>query len=116
MRYRTSLCLATLFLLCFTIATWSTPLPILPAEGRSQPTPDNQSLSGQITSVGDAEFSVQVAKNKDISTVQFMIDDKTKVEGKLAVGAQATVEYRSNEGKNIAVRVIVTPTSGMNSY
>jgi len=28
---------------------------------------------------------------------------KTKVEA-LAVGAQATVEYRSNEGKNIAVQ------------
>jgi hypothetical protein len=59
---------------------------------------------------------VQVAKNKDASIVQFLIDDKTKVEGKLAVGAQATVEYRSEEGKNIAVRVIVTPTSGMSSY
>ena len=115
MRFRTSLCLATLFLFCFTIATWSTPYPIL-AAGHSLPTPENQSLSGQITSVGDAEFSVQVAKNKDISTVQFMVDDKTKVEGKLAVGAQATVEYRSNEGKNIAVHVIVTPTSGMNSH
>src|SRR6266850_394566 len=88
MRFRTSMCLATLFLFCFTIAAWSTPHPIL-AAGHSQPTPDNQSLSGQITSVGDAEFSV---------------------------GAQATVEYRSNEGKNIAVHVIVTPTSGMNSY
>jgi hypothetical protein len=115
MRFRTSLCLATLFLFCFTFAAWSTPLPIL-AEGHSEPHPDNQSLSGQIISVGDAEFSVQVAKNKDASTVQFMVDNKTKVEGKLAVGAQATVEYRSNEGKNIAVHVIVTPTSGMNSY
>jgi hypothetical protein len=115
MRFRTSLFLVTAFLFCFTIAAWSTPLPIL-AAGPSQPIPDNQSLSGQIISVGDAEFSVQVAKNKDVSTVQFMVDDKTKVEGKLAVGAQATVEYRSNEGKNIAVRVIVTPASGMNSY
>ena len=113
MRFRTSLVLATLFVVCFTIAAWSAPYPIL-AAGHSEPTPDNQSLSGQITAVGDAEFSVQVAKNKDISTVQFMVDDQTKVEGKLAVGAQATVEYRSNEGKNIAVRVIVTPTSGMN--
>jgi hypothetical protein len=115
MRFRTSLCLATLFLFCFAIAAWSTPLSIL-AEGHSEASPDNQSLSGQIISVGDAEFSVQVAKNKDASTVQFMVDNKTKVEGKLAVGAQATVEYRSNEGKNIAVHVIVTPTSGMNSY
>ena len=115
MRFRTSLCLATLFLFCLTIAAWSTPYPILGAD-HSQPTPENQSLSGQITSVGNAVFSVQVAKNKDASIVQFVIDDKTKVEGKLAVGAQATVEYRSDEGKNIAVHVIVTPTSGMNSY
>jgi hypothetical protein len=114
MRFRTSLCLATLFLFFFTITAWSTPHPIL-AAGYSEPIPDNQSLSGQITSVGDAEFSVQVAKNKDSSTVQFMVDDQTKVEGKLAVGAQATVEYRSNEGKNIAVRVIVTATSGLHS-
>jgi hypothetical protein len=104
-----------MFLVCFTIAAWSKPLPTQPAADRLQPGPDNQSLSGQITSVGDAEFSVQVAKNKDISTVQFLVDDKTTVEGKLAVGAQATVEYRSNEGKNIAVRVIVTPASGMSA-
>jgi hypothetical protein len=115
MRFRVSLCLATLFLFCITIPAWSTPLPIL-AVNHSQPIPDNQSLSGQITAVSAAQFSVQVAKNKDASIVQFVIDDKTKVEGKLAVGAQATVEYRSEEGKNIAVRVIVTPTSGMSSY
>jgi hypothetical protein len=32
------------------------------------------------------------------------------------VGARATVEYRSSEGKNIAVHVIVTPASGMSLY
>lgn len=102
MRFRTSMFLVTLFVACFTIAAWSTPL--------------TQSLSGKIASVGDAEFSVQVTKDQDVNTVQFLVDDKTKVEGKLSVGAQATVEYRSNEGKNIAVRVIVTPASGMSSY
>jgi hypothetical protein len=111
MRFRASMFLVTLFVACFTIAAWSTPLPAQPATGAPQPTPDNQPLSGQITSIGDTEFSVQVAKNKDVSTVHFLIDDKTKVEGKLAVGAQATVEYRSDEGKNIAVHVIVTPAS-----
>jgi len=116
MRFRTSLVLATLFVVCFTIAAWSAPLPALPVVDHVSPGPDNQSLSGTVASVGDAEFSLQVAKNQDVNTVQFMVDDKTKVEGKLAVGAQATVEYRSNEGKNIAVRVIVTPASGMNSY
>jgi hypothetical protein len=81
-----------------------------------QPTPDNQSLSGKIASIGDAEFSVQVMKNQDVNTVQFQVDGKTRVEGKLTVGAQATVEYRSDAGKNIAVRVIVTPASGMNLF
>jgi len=112
MRFRGSLCLATLFLVCFTIAAWSTPPAAHSAAGPLKPTPDNQSLSGQITSIGDAEFSVQVAKNKDASTVQFLVDDKTTVEGKLAVGARAKVEYRSTEGRNIAVHVIVTPVTG----
>jgi hypothetical protein len=116
MRFRASMFLATLFVACFTIAAWSTPLPAQPAAGDPQPIPDNQSLSGTIAAIGDAEFSVQVAKDKDVSTVQFLVDDKTKVEGKLAVGAQATVEYRSNEGKNIAVHVIVTPASSMSLY
>jgi hypothetical protein len=113
MRFRTSLFLATLFLTYFTIAAWSTPLPAQPVADRLQPAPDNQSLSGQILSVGDAEFSVQVKKNQDVNTVQFLVDDKTTVEGKLTVGAQATVEYRSNDGKNIAVHVIVRPAAGI---
>jgi hypothetical protein len=108
--------LATLFVACFTIAAWSTPPTVRPSPRPLLPTPDTQSLSGKIASVGDAEFSVQVTKGQDVHTVQFLVDDKTKVEGKLAVGAQATVEYRSNADKNIAVRVIVTPTSGMSWY
>ena len=114
MRFRTSLVLATVFVVCFTIAAWSAPLPSVPEADHLSPTPDNQSVSGTVAAIGDAEFSLQVTKNQEVNTVQFLVDDKTKVEGKLAVGAQATVEYRSNEGKNIAVHVIVTPTSGMN--
>jgi hypothetical protein len=112
MRFRASMCLVTLFVVCFTIAAWSTPLRALPGAGHGQPAPDSQTLSGTIASVGDAEFSVQAAKNKDASPVQFAVDDKTKVEGKLTVGAQATVEYRSDAGRNIAVHVVVIPASG----
>jgi hypothetical protein len=116
MRFRTSMCLATLFLACFTIAAWSTPPTAQPSGDPRLPAPDTQALSGKIASVGDAEFSVQVTKDREVNIVQFLVDDKTKVEGKLAVGAQATVEYRSNEDRNIAVHVIVTPASGMSSY
>lgn len=115
MRFRASMVLATLFLACFTIAAWSTPLTVQPSPDPLPATPDTQSLSGKIAAVGDAEFSVQVTKDRNVNTVQFLVDDETKVEGKLAVGAQATVEYRSNADKNIAVHVIVTPASGKSS-
>ena len=114
MRFRTSLCLATLFLVCFTMAAWCTPLPAHSAAVNLQPTPDKQSLSRQMASVGDREFSVQVRKDQGVNTVQFLVDGKTKVQGKLAVGAEVNVGYRSEEGSNIALRVMVTPGSGMN--
>lgn len=116
MRFRTALCLVTLFLACFTVAAWSSPVPERLVPNDRQPVPDNQSLSGKIASVGDAAFALEVAKGKEVNTVQFLVDDQTKVEGKLAVGAQATVEYRSNNGNNIAVRVVVVPSSGMSLY
>ncbi len=116
MRFRTALCLTTLFLACFTVAAWSAPVPDRLAPCDPQPTPENQSLSGKIASIGDAAFALEVAKGKDVNTVQFMVDEQTKVEGKLAVGAQATVEYRSNADKNIAVHVVVVPNSGMSLY
>ena len=95
MRIQTALCSAGLSLNCFTIAAWSAPVPGRLASGNLLPVPDkNQSLSGNISSVGDAEFSADVQKNQDVNTVQFPVDDNTKVEGKLAVGVHATVEYR----------------------
>jgi len=116
MRLRTALTLATLFFVCFTIAAWSTPVPdrLIPASPSI--TPDNPSLSGKIASVSDAAFSIEITKNQERKVVEFQVDGDTKIEGKLAVGSQATVEYRSNGGNNVALRVVVTPASGIRSY
>ncbi|HYL84158.1 MAG TPA: DUF5666 domain-containing protein [Candidatus Angelobacter sp.] len=114
MRFRTALCLATLFLVCFTVAAWSTPVPdqlLL----TNTALPDNQSLSGKIAAVTDAAFSLEIVKNQEHKTIEFQVDADTKVEGKLTVGSQATVEYRSNQGQYVAVRVVVTPSSGMSA-
>jgi hypothetical protein len=35
------------------------------------------------------------------------------MEGQLAIGANATVDYRSSGGKNMATGVIVVPDSGL---
>lgn len=117
MRFRTILGFATLFLACFTIAVCSQPLPAGLNGHSSRAGAENQSLSGKISSVGDASFAVDIVKeNQAPKTVQFLVDDKTRVEGKLTVGAQASVEYRADNGANIAVHVVVTPSSGAGRY
>lgn len=111
-RFRAILALPALFLFSFAITTLAQPLP---RPGTAKALPENQSVSGKISSVGDAQFTVAVARDKDkqsLQNVEFFVDDKTRVEGKLAVGAQALVEYRSDAGRNIAVHVVVTAAAG----
>jgi hypothetical protein len=113
MRFRAFLSLTTLFLALFTVAVFSESSLARDASAGRTPT-ENQSVSGQIASIGDAAFAVSITKDKQgPQTVEFLVDDKTKVEGKLAIGAQAMVEYRSDSGRNIAVHVVVTPASGV---
>lgn len=112
MRFRTILSLAVLSLTCFAVTNRSAPLPVEQATILFLPAMDNPSVSGQIASVGDASFTLEVKKSKDSQTVQFEVDENTKVEGKLAVGAQAVVEYRSDGGKNIATHVVVHAPAG----
>jgi hypothetical protein len=103
------LSLATMFLACFTAAVWAQPL----SNQEASRTAMNQSVSGKIAAVGDASFEVAVSSkgNEPQKTVKFLVDDKTRVEGKLNVGAGVQVEYRSDSGQNIAVHVVVTPAS-----
>jgi hypothetical protein len=117
MRFRAIVALATLFMTCFTLAVFAEPLHRMGGAARSDRLPENQSVSGQIASVGDAAFAIHIKKDKQApQTVEFLLDDKTKVEGQLTIGAEALVEYRSDSGRNIAVHVVVTPASGLDLY
>lgn len=107
MRFRTALSLASLFVVCFTLASWATPVPERLVPERYYPAADNPSQSGKIASIGDAAFSLEVTNGQERKTIEFLVDDDTKVEGKLQVGSQATVEYRSADGRNIAIHVVV---------
>lgn len=113
MRFRTVLSLGALFVVCFTLASWATPIPerILPP--RAAPYPDTQSQSGKVASVSDAAFSLEVTQGQERKTIEFLIDGNTKVEGQLEIGSHATVEYRAADGKNVAVHVVVAPASGL---
>jgi len=112
MRFRTALSVASFFLLCFTVAVWSTPSDAKDVV-KTNPAAETQTVLGKIASVGDREFSVEVREGEQQGKQKFMVDGNTKVEGKLLVGAQATVEYRSEGGINIATHVTVTPASGV---
>ena len=115
MRFRAALFLCSLCMLCFVVAAWSTPNPSQPVSLLSAAA-ENKSVSGKIASVGDSEFSLEVPKDQTSSTLQFQIDGNTQLEGNLAVGSQATVDYRTASGKMIATHVIVTPASGVSLY
>jgi hypothetical protein len=115
MRFRTVLFLGSLFMLCFTIGAWSTPFPAQSVI-LLNPAGETQSVTGKISAVGDAQFSLDIVKNQKSNTLQFEIDGNTKVEGRLSVGSQAAVEYHQDGDKMIATRVIVTPASGISLY
>jgi len=106
--------LATLFMLCFTVAVWSSPLDELDERGAAPSRmPETQSASGKIASVGEAEFTITVGKDQDKKQIEFVVDSNTKVDGQLSVGAQATVDFKLDSGKNVAIHIIVTHTSGL---
>jgi hypothetical protein len=112
-KLRAACTLATMFLLLFTVAAWSSPLDDINATENKPP--ETQSASGKIASVGEAEFTLSIGKDRNPKEIHFLIDGNTKVDGRLSVGAQATVDFKLDSGKNIATHVIVSPSSGLRS-
>jgi hypothetical protein len=113
MRFRAILTLVSLFILtifmaCLSVAVSSDAIASQPASLFKDAT-EHGSVSGKISSIGDASFSVDVNKSQKPVTLQFLVDDTTKVEGRLEIGATATVDYRTDAGNNIALHVVVRP-------
>ncbi|MCI0403655.1 MAG: hypothetical protein L0212_09040 [Acidobacteria bacterium] len=61
------------------------------------------SVSGTIKSFNDTSLVL----THDNSESTFTLNAETRVEGTLKEGAQATVEFQSKEGQNVATRVVV---------
>jgi hypothetical protein len=96
------------------ISAW----PALPARSRApeqQDTPaQTHTGKGEITSVSDGyvTIEIQVEYLPTPMAVIFTVNSDTKVEGKLAVGATATVEYHvDSQGKIIATHIVVQPSA-----
>jgi hypothetical protein len=111
MRFRTAVSIATFFLLCFAISLWSAPLAAEVAPLRNSPEPS--SVSGKITTVNDSQFTLSLNRNQNPNKLEFVIDANTRIEGQLAVGSQATVDYRAEGQQLVATHVVVLPASGI---
>jgi len=113
-------------------AAWA--LPATPVHtGNQSGTPSQnaaqlQSASGKITAVSSSSFTLEMTTTNPPSSgesfaqqnqaqnqskdMTFTIDQNTTVDGKLQVGANADVSYRTDgNGNNVAVTVHVTPQS-----
>ena len=70
------------------------------------------SVSGKVSAVSNDGFSLDVKVGDASSTLQFVIDLKTKVTGIIKVGADVSVEYRNDaDGRNIANSIVVATKS-----
>ena len=114
MRFRTAISLATFFLVCFAISLWSVPVPA--SVGPLRSFPETSSVAGTIANVNTSQFTLSLNRNQTPNKFEFVIDSNTRIEGKLAVGARATVDYRADGGQLIATRVVVLPASGIQLY
>ena len=112
MRFRTMVVIDGFVLLALTIAAWSRPLPA-PRESLLSPRPEAHSVSGKIAAVSEAQFALDILKDRKPNIVHFVIDENTAVEGKLTVGAHAAVDYRMDGDKMIAIHVVITQASGI---
>jgi hypothetical protein len=107
MQIRRTLGTSLLSLALIATVGWVMSAPAV-STAQSQPAQaEAQTASGKIMSVTDSSLSIEVKKGDDPNTLEFVLDKKTKVEGKLQVGATATVEYRTENAKNIATHVVV---------
>ena len=114
MRFRTAVSLATFFMLCFAISLWSAPVPVAMGPWRYAPEPS--SVSGTIANVNTSQFTLSLNRNQNPNRLEFVIDSNTRIEGKLAVGSQATVDYRAEGQQLFATRVVILPASGIQLF
>jgi hypothetical protein len=67
-----------------------------------------QTVTGKVTSIGSdrRSFSLEVDNGGSKKTMQFVLDNKTQVQGRVTEGTMAKVEYQPMEGgKNLAIVV-----------
>ena len=74
--------IVTAFVACLGVAVSPDALASQPHSRLFNEATERGSVSGKISAIGDASFSVDVKKNQDLVTLQLLIDDTTQGRGK----------------------------------
>ncbi len=66
-----------------------------------------KSVSGRVTAIGDQgkSFAVEVENGGSKTTMQFVVDKNTQVQGVVKTGTMVTVQYQPAGGQNLCVSV-----------
>jgi hypothetical protein len=112
MRSAGTMTIVTLFIVtavvpCFSLVVSPDALASQPRSRLFHETTEGSSVSGKISAIGDAYFSADIKKGQDSVPLQRLIKGRTTVEGRLRVGARATIDGRSDDKANIGTRVVV---------
>ena len=62
-------------------------------------------VSGKMISASSDSLTLEVPRVGRSETMHFAIEKYTKIENNLKVGSTIQVEYRTEDGRNIAIRV-----------
>jgi Cu/Ag efflux protein CusF len=120
MKNETRFFLAAMFSVILISAAWAVPPATHNINVTVQDAAQTQSASGTVSAVDQASFTITLAPSKQASvasvaqqdppkSMTFAIDKNTTIEGKLALGANADVTYRDDNGNHVAIGVRVTP-------
>jgi hypothetical protein len=91
-----------------TLSAGAFPMTVQSVKPQQGATKVNQSAAGKVSAVSNDGFSLDVKMGDASSTLQFLMDTKTKITGDIKVGATVSVEYRTDaDGRNIAKSVVV---------
>jgi hypothetical protein len=77
---------------------------------QSQPAMATKIIAGKVTSIGTdgLSFGLEVDQDGQKQTMQFVVGNGAKIQGKVRVGTPVTVEYAVEGGQNLALTVAAT--------
>jgi hypothetical protein len=88
------------------VSARTSPVPIRSQAGQ-QSEPAAKQIVGKVTSIGNNGHSFSIASTGDSKqSMEFVVDQNTKVQGEVHVGTTVTVAYQAKEGgENLALSV-----------